>query len=200
MDGPFEHIDPQVVFVIVALVIGALQALWEKRKRSRAARELDREAGPAADRKQGDKGPAKGGTFRELYEEYRRQVTAGQATPSGPPKTLTPPPQPTPKPAQPPPLPTAKPVRAKPVDAAPERWAKEAPAPWQPPKIRRAQEQLSPQELAALARLQQRSRRHPEPHPPAAAARRLLASSTAVRDAIIVRELLGPPKGLGPLA
>lgn len=199
MDGPFEHIDPQVVFVIVALVIGALQALWEKRKRSRAARELDRQAGPAADRRQGDKGPAKAGTFRELYEEYRRQVTTGQAPPPGQPESPAPPRQPAPKPAQPPPLPAAKPVRAKPVDAAPEPWAKEAPAPWQPPRIRRAQEQLSPQELAALAQLQQRSGRHPAP-PPAAAARRLLASPTAVRDAIIVRELLGPPKGLGPLA
>lgn len=199
MDGPFEHIDPQVVFVIVALVIGALQALWEKRKRSRAARELDRQAGPAADRRRGDKGPAKAGTFRELYEEYRRQVTAGQAPPPGQPETLTP--QPAPEPAQPPPLPAARPARAKSVDAAPEPWAKEAPAPWQTPRIRRAQEVLGPQELAALARLQQHSRRHPAPPPaPPAAARRLLASPTAVRDAIIVRELLGPPKGLGPLA
>jgi hypothetical protein len=189
VDGLFDKIDPQVVFVIVALVIGALQALFEKYRRKRAERELAETEDRPDEAVEGETGGAKG-TFRELYEEYRRSLLPGSGDEdSGSAPPVPPPPDPgaLSRPA-PPPLPggSRPPIKA-------------APASWQPPKIKRAEERLSAAERAALDAVRARGRRKKGRRvrsPDTPPVRRLLATPASLRTAVVLREILGPPKGL----
>jgi hypothetical protein len=195
----FDHVDPQVIFVVVALVIAGLQAMLERRKKLRAEREAAAELRRrAAERGAAGTPPLPEASFEDLYEEYRRQILTEQQRPPGQPETYRSPWEPAPAPpplppATPPPLPAIElqpPPPPKPVTSA---------AAWSPPKICRAEEILTPAERAALAEVQRQGRaRHRRKQAAATSlpARKLLRGGRAgLRTAVILREVLGPPKG-----
>jgi hypothetical protein len=170
-------IDPNALIILVIMIIGALKWAMERLKGAPPAGEGD------------DDEPA---TFEDLYEEARREIQARQShqqeTRPSLFKALSPPP-PLPAPT-PPPLPKKTGAAAK---HPPGRSPYEQKAP--------ARTKLTASERAALERLQKegmstlRSRRHRGNRGSHSKVRKLLASPNAARDAVVLREILGPPKG-----
>lgn len=214
MDTILEHIDPQVVFVIIALLIGGGQALMELIRKRRAEMEARRELARRGERRvarpaANDHGPPPlADSFEELYEEYRRSILQDQQRPPGeaeqhvppwqvpaqtaPPGPPTPPPLPSPVQAAP-----KAPVATKPpaVDAEPEPWVEPALSvaqAWQAPAA--AKPQLNAAELAALEALRQRKRAKQTAG--GTPGRRLPTRREDWRRAVLLREVLGPPKSL----
>jgi hypothetical protein len=218
MDTILEHLDPQVVFVIIALLIGGGQALmelirkrraeWEARRGDMARRGETRSVRRAANDRTP---PPLQDPFEELYEEYRRSILQDQQRAPGQSEQHPPPWQQVP-PAVPPPLPVAPtPTAAQPalppltrppheaVDAAAEPWVEPAVSmtkAWQAPAAaKRAEPVLPAAEHAALAALRAGmvSRTVASVVPPS---RRLATRREDWRRAVLLREVLGPPKSL----
>ncbi len=190
----FDFIDPQALLILVIMVIGALRWIMENMKKNRAAEQDEDEDGM---------------TFEDLYEEARREIaerqrslddwnepapdTIAESEPP-PPPFVRPETAPPPMPEAPPPLPAKRfiPPPPKPTPAP-------APAPGFRPPTPPKRPTLSAAEQRALERVQavgigtRRSRRLPH----RSRVRQLLATPSSARDAIVLREILGPPKGMG---
>jgi len=175
-------IDPQALIILVIMIIGGLKWAMERMK---GAREDEEGETPT--------------TFEDLYEEARRKIHERQNReypPAGEvheeyeqPTIFEPAPAPPPVPAGPPPLPPGR----------EERPAYDYSAP--PPPVRAT---LSAAEQKALERIQaegltgrsrSRSRGRSRQRSGRSQVHRLLASPGAARSAIVLREILGPPKG-----
>ena len=160
------EIPDNVIFIVVMLAIAAFKALGEKF---------------------GNKEPQE--TYEEYdeedsvetdYEEYARQLHERQAEILARQQGQQ---QPTP-----PPIPTSPEVVVQ----------KRVEKPYVPPVVKKPQ--LSAAEKKALENLQQnsvspRKRRRRNTSTARARARRVLSSPNAARDAIVLSEILGPPKG-----
>jgi len=171
--------NPQAIILLVFMVIAALKVVGEKIK--------------------GTKQEDKNQSLVDLYDESRQQILERQRSEPSPeesapgqaPKELSildffgppvgPSPEEDPSPSSPPPLPTATAIPTFPTPVASAR-----------PKP-----SLSPEEQAALERVREgqtevvRPRRSIHRRP----IRELLSTPAAARDAIVLGEILGPPKG-----
>ena len=171
----FDKLDPQVVFIVVAMVIAGLKWLVDRvRKTSQ----------------HGDEEPP-GSGFEDLYEEARREIFERQDRESpeeeelrnrlgGRQEHATPPAIPS-APARPSFVPTPSPP---PIPGS--------------PGTRPARPALSKAEQDALKRLQARKSKTKassrQTHSQSRV-RALLSTPSSARDAIILGEILGPPKG-----
>ncbi|MEM9081830.1 MAG: hypothetical protein AAGC74_14195 [Verrucomicrobiota bacterium] len=169
-----EGLDERIIFGIVFLVIGALRWFMENASKGRRLEEEDQE--PSS-------------SLEDLYEEARREILERQNRNAPDPEIvgerLEDYRQPTPTP---PPLP---PVTPPPPPLAPAT----ATSTWQAPTIRR--QTLSKAEQEALERVQKASAHSPSQRQSTSPSRvrELLSSPSSARDAIILAEILGPPKG-----
>lgn len=175
--------QPYAIFLLVFMVIAAIKSLLDAAKAKQGGEnERNREE-----------------SVTDLYEETRQQIVERQRTQSPPPQPQQPAaPQQKPmsildlivphtrQPATPPP---------PPVPATPPPVPQSAPKPLSP-YAKAKKPTLSAAEQAALARVQKRGmtgksqstvRRTP--------VKQMLSSPAATRDAIVLREILGPPKG-----
>ncbi len=171
-------IDPNALIILVIMVIGGLRWALARMK----------------NRREGDEGQSQT-PFQDLYEEARHEIQQRQNRhyPSqdeareklgefGRPLIFEPVSAPPPVPSAPPPIPTRS--RAPAYDSS---------AP--PPAVRRT---LSLAQQAALQRIQSEglgARRRSRRSSRNVNVRRLLATPGAARNAIVLREILGPPKG-----
>ena len=174
--------NPQAIILLVFMVIAGLKYVLENLK------------GKTGDEEQPQ-------SFTELYEETREQIIErqhGEAAPQpgageearqeapqqlsildffGPPVTR----EKAPAPPSPPPLPAAKKAPASVAAAASKR------------------ETLSPAEKAALERIQQQEAKEQlvglRQGRRRISVREMLATPSSTRDAIVLSEILGPPKG-----
>lgn len=193
MEDSFDNIG-QIIFVVIAVLVAALQAFAEKRKKKKAEEELYDDINKRVEerREGGNLGPGKQAsspTFEELYEDYRREIAGDQSRPPAEPKTFSSPWQEQVAPT-PPPLPPSLPSTPAPVTKA-------SPGPaWEAPKVSHASERLTAAELEALKSLGERKKakrklRGSRP----STARRLLRDPGGRRRAIVLREIIGPAKG-----
>jgi type IV secretory pathway VirB10-like protein len=178
MDSFFEHIDSRAIFVIVMIAIGAAQAIMEKLRKAHAEREINEDLARRADQRSETLEPIEyDPPLDDLYEEQRREILERQQSSIEP----EPPPPPLPDSA-PPPL---RPDTAQPTAPQP-RWEQPAPAP-----------RLSDKEQAAakafMAHNPSKRRTRRTRHSPV---RRLLATRSSLRTAVVLKEILGTPKGL----
>lgn len=194
----FEHVDFQVIFVVIAVIVAALQAFSEKRKKRKAEEELfDDVNRRVEDRRQAGGGPPPPpeaeGSFGDLYEEYRRQIAEDQRRPATAEETYTPSWQPPAAEPAPPPLPPELPPSPK---VTPVADPGPVINPWQRPKERHAVENLSPDERAALKAVESREDgKRSYRRGRSSSARQLLRVPNGRRRAIVLREIIGPPKG-----
>ena len=168
-------IDPNALIILVIMIIGGLKGMIERIK------------GPQEN--QFEEYEDQGTPFQDLYEEARREIQQRQGyeehEQESRPVIFEPLSQPPPAPV-PPPLPTA----AKPVKRQPE------PEPYQLKQVKR--QKLTAAEQAALERLQaegMQSRRRRRRAAGGNTVRSLLSTPGSARSAIVLREILGPPKG-----
>lgn len=176
-------IDPQAIIILVVMIIGGLRWLFEQMKKTQEQGDED-DAGPFVE-------------LEEMYEEARREIQErqGRMLPDeeevaerleeyqpGPPPLVVETPGTVPPPL--PPVPRAAPT---PSYAVPDF----SPKPAQPV--------LSVAEEQALQRVQAKGlpRRTTSRRPTRGRSRvrDLLSTPSAARDAIVLREILGPPKG-----
>jgi hypothetical protein len=160
-----NEIPGQAIIVLVAMVIGAVKWFLEQ---VRGPGDAD-----AADRASED--------FEDLYEEARREIQERQAR--TPRESFEPPPF-----SGPPPIV---------VDTLPGSAPAPPPLPdWQKKVVKPT---LSKAEQEALSRFQQQSTASRRPRRASEHAgsriRKLLSSPGSARDAIVLSEILGPPKG-----
>jgi hypothetical protein len=195
VEDSFDNIG-QIIFVVIAVLVAALQAFAEKRKKKRAEEELHDDINKRVEerRKGGSLGPGEqksAPTFEELYEDYRREIAGDQSRAPVEPETFSSPWEKQTAPT-PPPLPRSLPSTPPP---APVTQASPAPA-WEAPKVAHASERLTVAELAALKSLEDRteSKRRVR-RSRSSSARRLLRDPGGRRRAIVLREIIGPPKG-----
>lgn len=145
-----EHLDPQALFILLAVIFAAIKAFFEQRKKGGAEEIIE-------DETEFDPYQA----YEEELARQRRDLQIEIPTPSGPPPlaTLSPPP----------PLPS-NPVRPT----------------------------LSAAEKQALANLNLQTRRRSQKRDYSTKLRvyRHLSSPTAAREALLLAEVLGPPKAL----
>ena len=160
--------NTEALILLVVMIIGGLKWVIEQAKGVQGQDEDDE-------------------TFEDLYEEARREILerqGGYGQSSEPPVSSIPQVEVVaPPPPAPPPLPSAAP----PPTPTPYR----ASSP--PPPVRPS---LSPAELRALQRVQKRAATPIKVRKrPTSRVRSLLSTPSAARDAIVLREILGPPKG-----
>jgi len=195
VDDAFDNIG-QIIFVVIAVLVAALQAFSEKRKKKKAEEELFDDANRRVEesRKAGNFGPGEqksAPSFEDLYEEYRRDIAGDQSRTPAEPETHSSPWEEQ-APSIPPPLPTILPSTPPP---APVAQASPAPS-WEAPKVAHASERLTVDELEALKSLEQRKEsRRKYRHTRSSSARHLLRDPGGRRRAIVLREIIGPPKG-----
>lgn len=211
MDTILEHIDPQVVFVIIALLIGGGQALFEQVKKRRAEQEARRELARRGRERTAERTtehrepPPLQNPFEELYEEYRRSILQDQQRAPGQGEQHSPPWQ-QPAPAAPPPLPPvgvpaphAPPVLAT-VDAEPEPWNEPTltmAQAWQAPAAaKRAELPPTANEQAAVTAPRGGLTANPVASILPPSKRKSARRNEDWRRAVILREILGPPKSL----
>ena len=169
-----DDLNPQVIIVLVAMLAGGVKWLLEK------ARETgeDQSADPSE--------------FEDLYEEARLEILDRQAkvTPTseevagklGPAQVVRPPVIP-PQRSVPPPVPDQPIHRPQPT-----------PQQFQPQQVKRPT--LTAAEQEALARFQAVGTAPPPTQRRSnSRVRQLLSSRSSVRDAVILSEILGAPKG-----
>lgn len=172
----FDDLNPNVIIVLVVMVVGAVRWVIEQLKGTNQ----NKDEGPTSE-------------FEDLYEEARLEILDRQARISpdseevsrhlGPATGLHPPGIPTPRPlvTSPPPIP---------LTASPPPIRKAA-----APAKKRA---LSKEEKAALAAVEARTSKvtlRRKRSSTSANIRRLLASPSTAQDAIVLADILGPPKG-----
>ena len=189
----FEHVDFQVIFVVIAVIVAALQAFSEKRKKRKAEEELFDDVNRRAEerREAGKPDTGQPESFEDLYEEYRREIAGDQSRSPTQPETHSSPWEEQ-APSVPPPLPTERPATPPP---APVTRATPAPS-WEIPQVTKASERLTAAELKALKSLEQRKdSKRGYRRTRSSSARRLLRDSGGRRRAIVLREIIGPPKG-----
>lgn len=206
-------LDPvQIIIVVIAMAGGFIQWLWNLIQQSRSEAER-RRAGPPTDEE------------NVLREEAWKRQTQGTPTPPRPSPTATPPPVndpfstvrelfeqvkreamegQKPQPAAPPPMRQRRPA------SAPRRgpMASEGAAPPYKPAARRGsvREEASPSLAASAAVVTPQASRPSAPEPTPAQAvpqttispawTSLLNSPAGLKQAFILREILGPPKAL----
>jgi len=160
-----NDLDHRVVFALVFVIIAAIRWIMEQVKGKNDAQDVSQRADEE---------------FEDLYEEARREIVSRQTTL----------PQ-----AQPPQVPARPPRR----QATPIPQARSEPAPPPLPNWQRkvTKPVLSAAEKVALARFQKHSapKRHRKRPTSGSRIKRLLSSPSAARDAIILSEILGEPKG-----
>jgi hypothetical protein len=166
--------DPiQIAIVVVIMVVGAVRWVIEN----------------VVNKGKSNPDQSAGDTLEDLYEEARREIhdrqarrsPEGETAPSSRPPVL--PPNRT---ASPPPMPAAR-SRPTPTPPQVERY--------QPLMVHKPT--FSAAEKAALARAQEREKTSRPPRPGSQApttVRGLLSSPQAARKAILLKEILGPPK------
>jgi type II secretory pathway pseudopilin PulG len=191
----FDNIG-QIIFVVIAVLVAALQAFSEKRKKRKAEEELFDDVNKRVEERREGGGPPHGEaqspqTFEDLYEEYRREIAGEQSRAPTEPETFTSPweEQSTPVPPPlPPSLPTTPPL-------TPVTQASPVPS-WKAPKVSHASDRLTAAELDALKSFEGRkkSKRKLRGSRPSSA-RRLLRDPGGRRRAIVLREIIGPAKG-----
>lgn len=165
-DLPF---DPNVIIVLVAVVFAGIKAFLE---RNQSSGEVDEPKGPF-DQNQDDEAAAE-----EAHREYEAEIERQRRALDMPaPTAVSPSPRSAQKETAPPPLPGAVP------SVTPNR-----------PKLSRAEKQ-------ALENLEKRSRKKPRPKHDRGLSTRArvighLSSPTAAREALVLAEVLGPPKAL----
>lgn len=164
------EIPENVIFIVVMLAIAAFKALSEKfanKGQDETHQEYDEYDSVETD-----------------YDEYARQLRERQAEILARQQGQE---------QAPPPLPSTQPVRSQP---SPKPQAPEI-TPYSPASLKKPQ--LTAAEQQALENLQDSSRLHQKRNRTGstarARARRVLASPYAARDAIVLSEILGPPKG-----
>ncbi len=200
MLGLFEKIDPSVIFVIVMVAIGAVQAIMEKLRKSRAERELNEDLTQRAENRSDSIEPIEYDVpLDDAYDQYRHEILDRQQ------RTLEDlEAEAAPAPA-PPPLPDAAPppIQTHPTDTwTDDDSAPAAPAapstPWDQPAP--VKERLTAAEQAALSAFQAYEHTSPKHKAPPRqgdfSVRRLLADRSSLRTAVILKEILGTPKGL----
>jgi len=165
-----------IVFIIVFLVIGAIRWILEtvnSKKSSQAEHweEYDYEG-------QADSSPQKQ-SLEELYEEARREILDRQNRQI-----------PEPTPSSPPPLPQT-PAQQKAVTPPPPK-AEEPP--YQIQEVRRPV--LSEAEQQALANFEKTGQGQTQRTSTKSRIRKMLSDSNAARDAVVLSEILGKPKGV----
>jgi hypothetical protein len=165
-----NDLDSRVVFALVIMVIGAIRWFLEQVREKKGGQDATEQASE---------------DFEDLYEEARREIQTRQA-------------QAPQQPSTPPPIAPPFPVKAVVRPASTTAAAPPPPLPdWQRTVVKPT---LSKAEQAALSRVQQQSS---GPHQGqgrrtdqnGSRIRRLLSSPGAARDAIVLGEILGPPKG-----
>ncbi len=160
-----NDLDHRVVFALVFVIIAAIRWIMEQVKGKKDAQDVSQRASEE---------------FEDLYEEARREIVSRQTTlPQGPPpqaSALPPRRQATPIPK----------TRSEPAPPPLPNWQRKVTKPV-----------LSAAEKAALARFQQHSAPKQQRRRTSSGSRikRLLSSPSAARDAIILSEILGEPKG-----
>ncbi|MGJ8695139.1 MAG: hypothetical protein ACSHYF_02395 [Verrucomicrobiaceae bacterium] len=160
--------DPQFIIVLVMVVLAGVKALIEK---------LQEKAHPPVTGEDYE-GPE---TIETDYEEYARQLRERQAEIAAQQRAALE--------TAPPPLPSAIPVALPVAKKVPSRF-QEKPA---LPKLSAAEKRA----LENLKKSQNLPRRPSSPGTTARArAKRVLSSPHAARDAIVLSEILGTPKGL----
>jgi len=191
----FEHIDSRAIFVLVMIAIGAVQAIMEKVRKSRAERELNEDLAERAEQRSATIDPVEyDPPLDDLYDEYRREILDRQQ------RTVEETTEPEPPPP-PPPLPEAAPPPLHPDTWAADEAATEAPAaPWAKPAPAPAEKRLTAAEQAAAAAFQAydqiKRKGKGAPGRSSTPVRSLLATRSSLRTAIILKEILGPPKGI----
>ena len=161
-----NDIPAQAIIVLVAMIIGAIKWFLEQVAGNKAGQD-------AVDQAEDD--------FEDLYEEARREIQERQ--------TQHPQPE-----AQPTPPPTPQPVL---VRTSPTPQATPTPPPLPDWERKVSKPSLSAAEKQALARFQKQSahpRKKRQVHQ-GSRVRQLLSSPSSARDAIVLAEILGPPKG-----
>lgn len=145
-----EQLDPQALFILLAVIFAAIKAFFEKRKKDKTEEIIEEET---------EFDPYQ--AYEEELARQRRDLQIEIPTPSGPPPltNLSPPP----------PLPST-PVRPK----------------------------LSDAEKKALSNLNRQTKRRSLRRNDSTRSRvyRHLSSPTAAREALLLAEVLGPPKAL----
>lgn len=201
----FAEIDPvQIVIIVIAMLGGFVQWLWGLIQQSREERERRRAAPPDPEE-------------RRLREEaWRRQVEPVRPSPQAPRPVNDAPSDPwemmrklmekaqeaAQQPAPPPERPAVPPSRPAPSrptapPALPER--RPPPRPAAPPVVAAVEPVRAPAPVAVAKAVdpgftvtQRPANRAPQADPLA----RLLARPESVRQAVLLREILGPPKAL----
>ena len=163
-----SEIDARVFIVLAFMVIGAIRWVLERVK--------------GKEDQEGDDSP-----FEDLYEEARKEIVARQHRPHE-------------EQASPPPVQQAQRTPAAPVPqhraaATPSRDT-HAPPPLPNWQKKVTKPSLSAAEKVALARVQQQSgsSKKKQSRSGRSRVRQMLNSPSAARDAIVLSEILGPPK------
>lgn len=162
-----SEIDARVFIVLAFMVIGAIRWVLERVK--------------GKEDQEGDDSP-----FEDLYEEARREIVARQGRPHE-------------EQASPPPVQQAQrapaPVPQHRAVATPSRTTS-APPPLPSWQKKVTKPNLSAAEKEALARIQQQSgtSKKKRIRSDGSRVRQMLNSPSAARDAIVLSEILGPPK------
>ena len=197
MDGDFNF---NIVIVVVFLLIGAVRWVLENFSRNKNSGERDT-WGESEYEQRADQA-AQPSSLEDLYEEARREILDRQNRHVPQPEVIEeklrdyrPAPArqaPQTPPSAPPPIPGKARINKAPA-AVPE-----APKPFALPEVRRPN--LSPAEQQAIVNFQEvssnKGKRKSKSSPTGSKVRELLASPTAARDAIVLTEILGPPKGM----
>lgn len=183
-----EDFNFNAIIVIVFLLIGAVRWVIENfgKKNQPTERELWEEQNHE---ERPDYNQPKKSSLEDLYEEARREILERQNQPTPPPEVLqerrnnsrtTPPP---------PPLPNKAPVVRRPPELKTSK-------PATPPKVKR--QTLSDEEKKAAAAFEKHSsqKKNKSSNPSGSKVRDLLKTSSAARDAVLLTEILGRPKGL----
>ena len=177
-------INFNLVIVIVFLVVGAIRWVIENLAGKKPPPEGEMWDETQFEESQNERQPPS--SLKELYEDARREILERQNNPA-PKAERNPVPQTQPAP---PPLPGPVPGKA--------RINRQEPAP--APEQKRVQRRpVTAQQAKAAAAFEQHSKKDKRAASVAASgsrARQLLASPTAARDAVILAEILAPPKSM----
>lgn len=145
-----EQLDPQALFILLAVIFAAIKAFFEQRKKDKTEEIIE---------EQTEFDPYQ--AYEEELARQRRDLQIEIPTPSGPPPLTS---------LSPPPPLLSTPVRPK----------------------------LSEAEKKALSNLNRQTKRRPLRRNDSTRSRvyRHLSSPTAAREALLLAEVLGPPKAL----